>query len=57
MQTNNIYRNIRSIINLSFLACDLYVIKPGSGERKHYHKGIEIVYVTNGNCKTHKKGH
>lgn len=32
-------------------------MKPGGHEKKHYHNGIEIVYVLRGNCTTHKKGH
>ncbi len=31
-------------------------MNPVAIEKKHYHKGIEFVYVLSGSCKTHKKG-
>lgn len=31
-------------------------MKPGTHEEKHYHHGIEIIYVLKGNCRTHKQG-
>lgn len=50
------YRQIKKITDNKFGSCDVYYMKPGGREAKHYHKGIEIVYVIKGNCKTHKQG-
>lgn len=50
------YRKIKKITDNAFGSCDVYYMKPGGKEPKHYHKGIEIVYVLRGNCKTHKQG-
>lgn len=32
-------------------------MKPNSVEKKHFHDGIEIVYIIKGSCKTHKQNH
>lgn len=37
-------------------SCTVWHCKAGGSEPKHYHKGLEIVYVLKGNCKTHKQG-
>ena len=34
----------------------VYHLRPGGHDPMHYHKGIEIEYVQQGNCKTHKQG-
>lgn len=52
----SVYRQIKKITDNAFGSCDVYYMKPGGQEPKHYHKGIEIVYVLRGNCKTHKQG-
>lgn len=50
------YRKVKKITHNEFGSCDVYYMKSGGKEPKHYHKGIEIVYVLRGNCKTHKQG-
>lgn len=37
-------------------SCFVYWMKPGGIEKKHYHKGIEFVYVIKGSCKTQRQG-
>lgn len=37
-------------------SCIVYYMKPGGIEKKHFHDGIEIVYIIKGSCKTHKEG-
>ena len=37
-------------------SCEVYYMRPGGHEPKHYHNGIEVVYVISGNCQTHKQG-
>lgn len=32
-------------------------MEPNSIEGKHFHDGLEVVYIKKGNCKTHKQGH
>lgn len=54
--SKNIYSQVNKISNDSFGSCDVYTMRPGGVEKKHYHNGIEIVYVIKGNCKTHKQG-
>ena len=54
--SKNIYSQVKKISNDSFGSCDVYTMRPGAVEKKHYHIGIEIVYVIEGNCKTHKQG-
>ncbi|HUD19924.1 MAG TPA: cupin domain-containing protein [Patescibacteria group bacterium] len=53
---DSIYTQIQTISDGGFGSCDVYTMKSGGIERKHYHNGIEIVYVIKGNCKTHKQG-
>ena len=50
------YEKTKKITDGAFGSCNVYYMKPGGRESKHYHKGIEIVYVIKGNCKTHKQG-
>lgn len=50
------YRKSHKITHDDFGSCDVYFMKPGGIERKHFHDGIEIVHVIKGNCKTHKEG-
>jgi len=52
----SVYQQIKKITDNAFGSCDVYYMKPGGKEPKHYHKGVEIVYVLRGNCKTHKQG-
>jgi len=56
MTTHSPYRKSETIQNDNFGSCDVYYMKPGGIEQKHYHDGIEIVHVIKGNCKTHKQG-
>ena len=53
--STSIFRKIRKIFHFKFVSCFIYYVIPGGIEGRHYHKGIEIVYVINGDCKTHKK--
>lgn len=39
-----------NITDEGFGSCDVYYMKPGGIEKKHYHDGIEIVHVIKGNC-------
>lgn len=56
MAKDSIFRKIQSISDSGLGSCDVYYMKPGTRERRHYHDGIEILYVLKGNCKTHKEG-
>ena len=56
MSSASPYRKSSKITVDGIGSCDVYYMKPGGIEKKHYHDGIEIVYVLEGNCKTHKKG-
>ncbi len=56
MKKNSIYKKSEKITKKDFGSCDIYYMKPETIEKKHYHDGIEIVYVIKGNCKTHKQG-
>ncbi len=53
MTSNSIYRKSKKITDGNFGSCDVYYMKPGTRETKHYHTGIEIVYVLKGSCQTH----
>jgi quercetin dioxygenase-like cupin family protein len=46
----------KNLLNLGLLSLDIYHIKPLTKESRHFHKGIEILYILKGNCKTHKEG-
>lgn len=50
------YRLSRAIQEDGFGSCDVYYMKPGGIEKRHFHDGIEIVHVIRGSCKTHKEG-
>ncbi|PIZ93135.1 MAG: hypothetical protein COX82_03295 [Candidatus Magasanikbacteria bacterium CG_4_10_14_0_2_um_filter_41_10] len=54
--SDSIYKKTHKISTGKFGSCEVYYMKPGTIEKKHYHDGIEIVYVLKGNCKTHKEG-
>jgi quercetin dioxygenase-like cupin family protein len=56
MPTDSIFRKIQDISDGGLGSCKVYYVKPGGSEPKHYHKGLEIVYVLRGSCKTHKLG-
>ena len=53
---DSIFSYSKNLINLGFLSLDIYHMRPHTVEGKHYHKGIELVYVAKGDCKTHKQG-
>lgn len=50
------FRKSQKITDNNLGSCDVYYMKPGTREKKHYHNGVEIIYVLKGNCKTHKEG-
>lgn len=50
------YLKDKKIFDGKLASCFVYWLKPGGIEKKHYHKGIEFVYVIKGNCKTHRQG-
>jgi quercetin dioxygenase-like cupin family protein len=52
---NKIYSGSKEILKCKIASCDIYYMKSHTREEKHYHNGIEIVFVLNGNCSTHKK--
>jgi quercetin dioxygenase-like cupin family protein len=56
MITVSPYRTSHKIDFGGFGSCDVYFMKPGAVEEKHFHDGIEIVHIIKGNCKTHKQG-
>jgi quercetin dioxygenase-like cupin family protein len=56
MSKNSPYTKSHKITLNGFGSCNVYYMKPGGIEKKHFHNGIEIVYVIRGNCKTHKEG-
>ncbi len=56
MNSTSPYRKNHNVTDNGFGLCDVYYMKPGGIERKHFHDGIEIVHVLKGNCKTHKEG-
>lgn len=55
-KTTSPYRKSHTITYQDFGSCDVYYMKPGGHEEKHYHNGIEIIYIVKGSCKTHKEG-
>jgi len=56
MSKNSVYRKSQKITVKNLGSCDVYYMKPGTHEKKHYHNGIEIIYVLKGSCKSHKQG-
>ena len=50
------YIKSHKVTDNNFGSCDVYHMKPGGNEKRHYHNGVEVVYVLKGNCKTHKEG-
>lgn len=56
MSKDSIFSKSQKIADNNLGSCDVYHMKPGTKEKNHYHKGIEILYVLKGNCKTHKQG-
>ena len=56
MPSNSLYRTTKKIIDSKSISCVVYYMSSGKVEEKHFHDGIEIVYVIKGNCKTHKQG-
>lgn len=56
MKNDSPYIKAHKITSKSVGSCDVYYLKPGGHDKKHYHDGIEIEYVLQGTCKTHKQG-
>lgn len=56
MPERSIYSKSKEVFNLKFAGLDVYHMKPGTIESKHYHDGLEVVYVLDGNSSTHEKG-
>ena len=50
------YFKDKKIFDNKLASCYVYWLKPGGIEKKHYHYGIEFVYIFKGNCKTHRQG-
>lgn len=50
------YFKEKKLFDGKFASCFIYWLKPGGIEKKHYHKGIEFVYVMKGSCQTHQQG-
>lgn len=50
------YIKEKKIFNFKLASCFVYWLKAGGVEKKHYHKGIEFVYVIKGSCQTHRQG-
>lgn len=53
---DSIWSRIEKIDEKGFGSCFIYSLKSGAVEKRHYHDGIEILYILNGSCKTHKEG-
>ncbi len=56
MSATSVFRTLKSINFFGVASIDVYAMLPKSSEHKHFHTGWEIVYVSKGNCKTHKQG-
>ena len=56
MGKDSIFRKIQDITKSGDGSCEVYYMKPKTREKRHFHDGIEILYVLKGNCKTHKEG-
>ncbi len=54
--SDSTYLKEYKITDNNFGSCDVYHMRPGGHEKKHYHNGVEIVYVLKGNCRTHTQG-
>jgi len=52
----SIYQKIKKITDGKIASCYVYYLKPGGREPKHYHQGVELVYVLKGSCQTHQQG-
>ncbi len=50
------YLKDKKIFDNKLASCYIYWLKPGGHEKKHYHHGIEFVYVFKGSCQTHQQG-
>ncbi len=55
--SENMYTQLRKISVNGLFSYDVYKVKAGGIDQKHYHTCFEIAYVLKGNCKTHKQGH
>jgi len=55
-ETESAYAKSKYLLDNRFLTLAVYHMKPGGTEPKHYHNGVELVYVLDGNCETHEKG-
>ncbi len=53
VETEPAYSKSKYLLNNKFVTLAVYHMRPGGTEPKHYHKGIEFVYVLDGNCETH----
>ena len=52
-----IYRKVTAINKTKIGSCNILYIRPGVKIQKHFHKqAIEIEYVYQGSCQTHKQG-
>lgn len=56
MSADSVYRKSEKITVNNLGSCDVYYMKPGTHEKKHFHNGIEIIHVLKGSCTTHKQG-
>jgi hypothetical protein len=54
MNSDSSYRISKKITVDGFGSCNVYYMKSGGSEKKHFHDGIEIVYIEKGTCKTHR---
>lgn len=51
-----VFRKSKKIFDFRIARCDVYYMNSKTEEKRHFHRGLEFVYVLSGNCQTHKKG-
>ncbi len=54
---NTIFTTIRTTSINRLFSYDVYKVKPGGIEKKHYHLFFEIVHIIKGKSSTHTQGH
>ncbi len=56
-ETEPAYSKSQYIMDNRIGTLAVYHMRPGGMELNHAHHGVELVYVLEGDCLTHKKGH
>ncbi|MCX6791564.1 MAG: cupin domain-containing protein [Candidatus Gottesmanbacteria bacterium] len=50
------YSKSKYLLNNKYVTLAVYHLRPGGTEPKHFHNGVELMYILDGNCQTHEKG-